>query len=151
MPGEEMYLQAFEEKKKFAGQLETVTDSFLVLAREQEIPDPADPRVIIILDTIPISKIFSIYANKRGSMGRFMQMYGSNAIAGGLLLMGGGGIMAAIENQRPDKTGFMIAGGIMVSGIIVKIFTRNKYRMGKKWQVKAMDPIIDGDFFREGE
>ena len=84
-------------------------------------------------------------------MGRFMQMYGSNAIAGGLLLMGGGGIMAAIENQRPDKTGFMIAGGIMVSGIIVKIFTRNKYRMGKKWQVKAMDPVIDGDFFREGE
>ena len=145
LPGDKIYLQV-QSKQKYNGVLESVNDSFLVVARLVEIPDPANPHVIVVRDTIKLSNIKSINTSGKGSMDSFLRMYTNTAIVGGVFLMAGGGGMALLEGQKPDKNSFLIAGGIMVSGIILKIFVRTKYKIGNRWQVKAMEPIIEGKF-----
>ena len=59
-------------------------------------------------------------------------------VGGGVLIL----ITAAntlLEDQEPDGNSILIATGILVSGFAVKYIGRDKYKVGKKWRIRAMD------------
>ncbi|MEZ4777442.1 MAG: hypothetical protein R3D00_29975 [Bacteroidia bacterium] len=146
-PGDYIRFQGRDGDAKYYGIIESVDDSMLVLIKTVKYANSGDETNTTYKDYVPIREIGVVYNTEKTYWQYFKNMYSATAMVSGGVLIGGTSINTLLENDMPDPQSLLIATGILFSGLIVRYIGRDKYKVGgdRRWQVRAMEPIVEGD------
>ncbi|MEZ4827236.1 MAG: hypothetical protein R3C61_13310 [Bacteroidia bacterium] len=146
-PGDYIRFQGKDGDAKYYGIIESVDDSMVVLIKSVKFANAGDETNTLYRDYVPLSEIGTVYNTEKTYWRYFKNMYSATAMISGGVLIGGTSLNTLLENDTPDPQSIMIATGILFSGLIVRYIGRDKYKVGgnHKWQVRAMEPMVDGD------
>lgn len=138
-PGDFIRIEGNDSQARYSGYIESVNDSTVVLVKVVKIENEGDATNNVFRDYVPLKEIKAIYNGEKTYWQYFRNMYSGTAMVGGGILILITSANTLLENQEPDGSSILIATGILISGFIVRYIGRDKYKLGKKWQLKAMD------------
>ncbi len=141
-PGDVIRFGTEDSQGKFSGVIEAVSDSVVVIVKVVKIENEGDATNNVFRDYVPIREITVVYNTRGNWWSAFRNMYAGAALVGGGALIGIGVVNSILENQPPDPGSLILAGSISASGLLMRSIGRNKYRIGKAWQLRAMDPMV---------
>ena len=141
-PGDVIRFGTEDSQGKFSGVIESVSDSVIVIVKVVQIENEGDATNNVFRDYVPLREITVVYNTRGNWWSTFRNMYAGAALVGGGALIGIGVVNSIIENQAPDPGSMILAGSISASGLLMRSLGRNKYRIGKSWQLRAMDPMV---------
>ncbi len=131
-----------DSQARFSGMIESVDDSVVVIVKAVKVENEGDGTNNLFRDYVPIREITVVYNLDRDWWYFFRNAYSGTALIGGGALVAISVINALIENQNPDPASIIIASGISASGLLARTLGRNKYKLGKQWRLRAMEPMI---------
>jgi hypothetical protein len=141
-PGDFIRFQTRDSKARFNGVIETVTDSNLVIVRAVKMENEGDATNTVFRDYVPLREIEMVYDPAKTYWKYFKNMYSGMAMIGGGMLITFTAVNSIAGDQVPDPTSVIIATGILTSGFIIRYIGRDKYRVGKRWTLRAMEPMV---------
>lgn len=144
-PGDYIRFQGKDGKSSYHGLIEAVDDSMIVLIKSIKQANSGDETTNTFRDYVPISEIGTVYNTEKTYWQYFKHMYSGTAMVAGGVLIGGTSVNTLLEQQTPKAESLLIATGILVSGLIVRYIGRDKYKIGNRWQIRAMEPLVDND------
>ena len=147
-PGDNIRFKTFDSGSTYKGVIELVTDSTLVILKSVKVKGAKGTTRQEFRDWVPISEIKTIYSNKNDYWRYFKNMYSVMAMAGGAMLLAGTAVNTLTSSAKPDESSVIIASAILLSGLAVRYIGRDKYKIGKRWQLRAMEPVVEADGFR---
>lgn len=136
-PGDLIRFQVLDDKTRYHGIIESVNDSLLIIVTEVKTPGKGGATY---RDYVPINNIRTILPIKKGYWEYFRRMYYAGTMASGSALIGIGVANGIIEHQTPDFDSMVIVTGLMTSGLIVRYIGRDKYKIKKRWRLRAIWP-----------
>lgn len=148
-PGDYIRFGTDDTQAKFSGLIESVDDSVVVIVKTVKIENEGDATTNVFRDYVPIREITKVYEMDRNWWFFFRNMYSGTAIIGGGALILGTIINSIILDTPPDPNSIILASSVSASGLLVRYLGRNKYKIGKKWQLRAMDPMVSEEDFEE--
>lgn len=141
-PGDFIRFQGKDGYSRFSGRIEAVDDSMLVLIKAVSLEDEAGEDHRVYRDYVPLHEIGAVYPPKRTTWSYVKNIYSGSAMIGGGGLIGLTAVNALIYESPPDINGLIVAGGILVSGFIMRYIGRDKYKIGPKWQIRTMEQLM---------
>lgn len=142
-PGEPIRFQVVGDKKKYEGRIESVNDSMMVIVKSIVMENEGDASNRVHRDYIRLQDIRAVYKRPQGSYGEFFYGMMAGGLTGaGLMFVVIGPIDAGIAGADPINTNFFIGAGMLVTGLIMGIFKKRKHRVGRKWLIKPMNPLL---------
>lgn len=147
-PGDYIRFGTDDSQAKFSGMIEAVDDSTVVIVKTVKIENKGDATTNVFRDYVPISQITSVYEKDRNWWYFFRNMYAGTAIIGGGGLLLGTIINSIILDTPPDPSSIILASAVSASGLLIRYLGRNKYTIGKRWQLRALDPMISEEDFQ---
>lgn len=138
-PGDLIRFQTVESKDRINGMIEAITDSTIIIIKTLNIPyKDGSSAISTFRDHIPLRMIRAVYPQDQSTWYQFRNIFYAGTIIGGTGLIGVSIANSLIENQVPDFNSLTIVAGIMTAGLAVRYLGRNKYRIGKKWELKSI-------------
>lgn len=137
--GDFIRIEGRDSQARYSGYIESVNDSSVVLVKVVKMENEGDATNNVFRDYVPIEEIQAIYNGEKNYWQYFRNMYSGTAMVGGGVLILITAANTLLEDQEPDGNSILIATGILVSGFAVKYIGRDKYKVGKKWRIRAMD------------
>ncbi len=141
-PGEFIRFQTHDGNSRYNGVIESVNDSMMVIVRSVKMENEGDATNNLFRDYVPLREISVVYDPTQNYWKYFKNMYSGLAMIGGGMLLTFTAINSWTQDRAPDPGSVVIATSIMTSGFIVKYIGRDKFRIGKKWQIRSMEPMI---------
>ena len=141
-PGDYVRFQTHDGEAKYSGIIEAVDDSTIVLVKVVQLENEDDATNNVFRDYVPIKEIRAIYNGRPSYWKYFKRMYSGTAMVGGGLLIVITALNTLLENDVPDPNSLIITSAILTSGLIVRYIGRDKYKIGKKWSLRAMEPMV---------
>ncbi|MEO0899664.1 MAG: hypothetical protein AAFY71_24855 [Bacteroidota bacterium] len=138
-----------EERNDYNGHIVTISDSMVVIAKNIRLPGENEEAVRTVRDYIPIHQIGLIYYAPR-TYARMMRMgyYRSSLVTGGILI-GTSSVNTLVTGETPKRGDFLLAAGILGSGLIARLAGKEVYRIGKRgWRLRTLDGIGKADPYR---
>ncbi|MEM6260931.1 MAG: hypothetical protein AAGI38_00380 [Bacteroidota bacterium] len=138
-PGDLIRFQVEGSKAKYTGRIYSVNDSMLTIVRSVSMENAGDVSKRAYRDYVAISQIRTVFKRPTGSYGAFFRdLASSNFILGGAMFLVFLPLDAAAADQEVNPVNMSIGAGMLTTGLLIRVFTKRKHRMGKKWQVRAM-------------
>ncbi|MDP5171048.1 MAG: hypothetical protein NWR72_12450 [Bacteroidia bacterium] len=141
-PGDWIRFGTGDGNAKYSGMIEAVDDSVIVIVKTVKIENEGDATNNVFRDYVPIQEITTVYNTDRNWLYFFRNAYSGGAIVGGGALLTIGIVNAVINNQSPEPSSVIIASAISASGLLVRYLGRNKYKIGKTWKLRPMEPMV---------
>ncbi len=140
-PGDAIRFQVVDSKDRVNGIIEAITDSSIIIVKTVTLSYVNGNSISTYRDQIPLRMIRAIYPPDQTAWYQFRNMFYAGTIIGGSGLITVSIANSLIESQVPDFNSLAIVAGIMTTGLAVRYIGRNRYKIGKKWKLKAM-PIL---------
>ncbi|MEM8891145.1 MAG: hypothetical protein AAGD28_24420 [Bacteroidota bacterium] len=137
--GDFIRIEANDSQARYSGYIESVNDSSVVLVKIVKMENEGDATNNVFRDYVPLSEIKAIYNGEKTYWHYFRNMYSGTAMVGGGVLILITSANTLLENQEPDASSILIATGILISGLAIRYIGRDKYKIGKRWKLRAMD------------
>jgi hypothetical protein len=146
MPGDYIRFQIQGENTVFEGRLESVNDSQLVIQKALQMENEGDASQRIFREYIKLHDVRFVYKRGAGSSGAVLRdVFAGGLVAGGLMYTVFLPLDAFTGQQQLNTTNFSIGLGMLAGGGLLKLFKKNKYRVGNKWRLKPMGPLLPAD------
>ncbi|MEM7369167.1 MAG: hypothetical protein AAF587_11255 [Bacteroidota bacterium] len=140
-PGDYIRFHTHDSGAKFSGIIEAIDDSVIVLVKQFRL-DREDAHPRIFRDYVPLSEIKAVYLNKPSFWGRLRHGFYRTTLVGGSVVIVGTAVNTLTGGGAPDPTFMILSTSILTSGLIVRYLGRDKFKLGKKWFLKAMEPMV---------
>ena len=121
--------------------IEEIDESFVVLVKSIVIDDQTDKTAQLYRDYVPIHEIRAVINSRPSPWRTFRNGYYATAILAGGMFIGGTTLNTMIEGSAPDPTTLVVASGFLTSGLLVRYLGRDKYKLGKRWELVVRDPL----------
>lgn len=143
-PGDLIRFKTTYSDQDFHGIIEGLNDSTLILVNlasaDRDRTDQSHPYT---RNFVPLADIKIVFPPYKTGWDKFRNLYYGSTMAGGSLTVTGSVIHSFIENQVPDLEGLAIVSGLMTSGLLLKYLGRNKYKVGKRWKLRAFSTSLE--------
>jgi len=140
-PGDYIRFQGQDGQAKYSGMIEEIDESFVVLVKSIVIGDQTDKTAQLYRDYVPIEEIRAVINSRPSAWRTFRNGYYATAILAGGMFIGGTTLNTMIEGSTPDPTTLVVASGFLTSGLLVRYLGRDKYKLGKRWELVVRDPL----------
>lgn len=137
-PGDWIRLEARAGEEHYHGYIEQVNDSMLIITFEAEVSTDLEEGVRSMRAFIPLDAISLVYDPQVSRWHRFKHAYTSAAIAGGGMIITGNIFNTLVNEVRPQLSQLISSTTILLSSTLVRAIGRDKYPIGRKWQVQAV-------------
>lgn len=141
-PGDYIRFQTADANSIFSGYIEAVDDSIIVLVKQIKVDDQANANKRIFRDYVPICEISAVYRAKPSFWGRLRQGYYKSSMIGGSVLIVGTSVNTLAGGGPPDPSFLILSTSILTSGLLVGLFGKDRLKLGKKWVLKPIEPMI---------
>lgn len=141
-PGDEIRFGTLDGNARYNGRIESVDDSVVVIVKVVRVENEGDATNNVFRDYVPIREIDVVYNGNRNWWYYFRNAYAGTAMIGGGILLGGITLNGILENQRPEPFALIFSASLSASGLLLRYAGRNKYRIGNRWQLRAMEPMV---------
>ncbi|RMG57795.1 MAG: hypothetical protein D6722_24400 [Bacteroidetes bacterium] len=144
-PGDWIRLEARAGEEHYHGYIESVSDSLLVLSFQAQVPgdvDGDDWRSMRAF--VPIDGISMVYDPQASRWHRFKYDYAGATMVGGGMIIAGNVIGTLVNEQRPHLSQVVSSTLILLSGTLVRAIGRDKYPVGRKWQLEVIPASGEG-------
>ncbi len=142
-PGDYIRFGTDDSQARFSGTIESIDDSVVVIVKVVTVENEGDATNNVFRDYVPIREITKVYNPDQGWWYYFRNMYSGTAMIGGGVLILGSIFNSWVLDSPPDPSSIILASSIYASGLIVRYLGRNKYKIGKRWKLRAMEPIVE--------
>lgn len=144
LPGDFIRFQVHDDGAVYHGFIESVTQKDLVLVKSISLGNTDEDDLQVFRDYVPLENISVIFPSEDHYWQYFRKMFYAGTMAGGSALIGIATVNSIIEKQTPDLGSLIIVSSIMTLGLGVRYTGRNKYKLGKKWQlvVRPAFPVV---------
>lgn len=140
-PGEYIRFQTHDSNAKYDGIIESLDDSVIVLVKQFRLnKDDRHPR--IFRDYVPLKEIKAVYLNEPSFWRRLRYGFYRTTLVGGSVVISGTVVNTLTGGGAPDPLFLILSSSILTSGLIVRYLGRDKFKLGKKWFLKAKEPIV---------
>jgi hypothetical protein len=141
-PGDYIRFQGQDGQAKYSGVIESIDESFVVLVKAVVIDDhQADKTAQLYRDYVPVAEIRAVINSRPSPWRTFRNGYYATAILAGGVFIGGTTLNTMIEGSSPDPTTLVVASSLLTSGLLVRYLGRDKYKLGKRWELVVRDPL----------
>ncbi|MEM7660317.1 MAG: hypothetical protein AAF399_29700 [Bacteroidota bacterium] len=140
-PGDYIRFQGQDGQAKYEGIIESIDESFVVLVKSVQV-DGSDQNSLLYRDYVPISEIRAVINSRPSPWRTFRNGYYATAILGGGMFIGLTTINTLTQDTSPDPTTLIVATGLLTSGLALRYLGRDKFKIGKRWQLRAIEPMI---------
>ena len=130
-----------DSQAKFSGRIESINDSVIVIVKVVKIENEGDATNNVFRDFVLIRDITKVFDQDRNWWDVFRNMYSGTAVIGGGALVLVAIVNSVIEDVPPDPNSIILASSISASGLLLRYLGRNHYKIGKRWQLRAMEPF----------
>ena len=141
-PGDYIRFHTHDSQARFSGVIEALNDTIIVLVKQVYDSDQRDATPRTFRDYVPISEIKVLYLTKPSFWGKLKETYYRSTMVGGSIVIGGTVINTLTGGGPPDPIFMILSTSILTSGFLVKYLGRDKYKIGKKWTLRVMEPMV---------
>lgn len=138
-PGETLRFRGSDPYQRYHGQIEAVHDTTLVLSRRVQLPGDAFSSSALVHDYIPLRDILIVYNDRPTAWRSFRYTYYASTLAGGSSILLAGSLNTLLLAEPPRMSQMAAAASILISGLIVRHLGRDRYRIGRGWQLRKWD------------
>jgi hypothetical protein len=138
-PGSTLRFHGADPYQRHHGQIEAVHDTLLVLSRRVQLPGDAFSGSAVVHDYIPFRDIQVVYNDRPTAWRSFRYTYYASTLAGGSSILIAGTLNTLLFAEPPRISQMAAAGSILISGLIVRHLGRDRYRIGRGWQLRKWD------------
>lgn len=132
-----------EDKTDYNGHIQEISDSMIVVAKNVQVPGENIEGIRTVRNYVPIKEIGMVYYAPR-TYARMMRMgyYRSTLVTGGILI-GGSSINTLVTGQIPERRDFLLAAGILGSGLLAKFAGKDVYKIkdNNGWRLRVMESM----------
>ncbi|MFN0200755.1 MAG: hypothetical protein ACKVTZ_04515 [Bacteroidia bacterium] len=138
-PGEIIRLKTQDKGLVFNGKIETVNDTFIVLLKGIKISDGDGVQRTVYRDKVLLKDIRYIY--KKPHRAAFLPSSARIMLGLGGLMFTGFGLMEVAQKRHLSMNLPLGAASFLIGGIWF-VTEKKGYKIGKKWELKAIEPVI---------
>lgn len=135
LPGDFIRFQVQGDDAVYHGYIGAVTKKDLIIVKNINLGDDEEDALQVFKDYVPLENISIIYPSENNYWQYFKKMFYSGTMAGGSALVGIATVNSIIDKQTPDLNSLIIVSSMMAAGLGIRYTGRNKYKIGKRWQL----------------